>query len=63
MPQNLKHRSPRVWARIDPEQDYEVRYWAQKLGVGEEQLRETVRSVGPIVEKVREHFARQHRGN
>ena len=46
----------RVWGRIDLEQDFEVRYWARKLGVEEPRLREVVRTVGPIVENVRRHL-------
>jgi hypothetical protein len=63
MPQNPSSKPPRVWGRIDLEQDYEVRYWARKLGVNERELRDTVRTVGPIIEKVKEHFAQQTRGN
>ena len=47
---------PRVWGRIDLDQEFEVRYWARKLGVEEPRLREAVRSVGPIVENVRKHL-------
>ncbi|OFZ72997.1 MAG: hypothetical protein A2W04_03060 [Betaproteobacteria bacterium RBG_16_64_9] len=63
MPQHLSDRTPRVWGRIDLGKDYEVRYWARKLGVTERELRETVQTVGPIIEKVREHFAQHSRGH
>jgi hypothetical protein len=61
MPENQVERSPRVWGRIDPNQDYEVRYWARKLGVDEQQLRETVQTAGPIIEKVKEHLSQNQR--
>ncbi len=61
MAENQVERSPRVWGRIDPNQDYEVRYWARKLGVDEQQLRETVRTVGPIIENVKQHLSQNSR--
>ncbi|WP_372018121.1 DUF3606 domain-containing protein [Pseudoxanthomonas sp. 10H] len=39
--------------RINLEEDYEVRYWTQALGVTAEQLREAVQAVGPSAEAVR----------
>jgi hypothetical protein len=56
MSQSAGQTMPRVWGRIDLAQDFEVRYWARKLGVEEPKLREVVRSVGPIVENVRKHL-------
>jgi hypothetical protein len=38
-------------------QDYEVRYWCEKLGVSEEQLKSAVAKVGPLVKHVREHLS------
>jgi hypothetical protein len=51
-----KIRGPRDRSRINTDQDYEVRYWTDELGVTEEQLRQAVQRVGPSADKVREHF-------
>ena len=48
-------RGPQDRSRINTEQDYEVRYWTQELGVSEQQLREAVQRVGSSADKVREH--------
>ncbi len=47
-------RGPRDRNRINLNEDYEVRYWTQKLGVTEERLRELVREYGNSPEKIRE---------
>ncbi len=52
---------PRVADRLDGShinigQDYEVRYWCEKLGVTEDQLKRAVAKVGPLVKHVREHL-------
>jgi hypothetical protein len=39
--------------RVSLEQEHEVRYWTKELGVSEQQLREAVRAVGPMVDDVR----------
>lgn len=44
--------------RIDVNEDYEVRDWAKKLGVSEEQLRQAVKAVGDRADKVRQHLGR-----
>ena len=46
-------------SRINIGQDYEVRYWCEKLGVSEEQLKSAVAKVGPLVKHVREHLSLQ----
>jgi len=52
---------PRVADRLDGShinisQDYEVRYWCEKLGVTDDQLKSAVAKVGPLVKHVREHL-------
>jgi hypothetical protein len=49
-------RGPQDRSRVNTEQDYEVRYWAQEFGVTEEQLRDAVQRVGSSADKVREHL-------
>lgn len=43
-------------ARINLNEDYEVRDWSQSLGVDEPTLREAIKSVGNRVEDVRNHL-------
>ncbi|WP_081770134.1 DUF3606 domain-containing protein [Luteimonas huabeiensis] len=44
--------------RINLNEDYEVRYWTQALGVTAEQLREAVKAVGPTADAVRRHLGK-----
>lgn len=42
-------------------EDYEVRYWTQKLGVSKEELQRAVDAVGGNAEKVEQYLAaRRH---
>ena len=43
--------------RIDVEQDHELGYWSEKLGVSRDQLRRAVQSAGPMVKDVRRHLS------
>lgn len=45
-------------ARINVNQDHELTYWSQKLGVSRDQLREAVAKVGPMVKNVQHHLNR-----
>ena len=47
-------RGPRDRNRINLNEDYEVRYWTQALGVSEDRLRELVQEHGNSPEKIRE---------
>jgi hypothetical protein len=38
--------------RINPEEDYEVRYWAEKFGVTPERIRQAVKTSGPMVKDI-----------
>ena len=42
--------------RINIEEDYEVRYWSEQLGVSREQLQSAVAKVGPMLKDVRDHL-------
>lgn len=42
--------------RINVNEDHELRYWTQALGVDEAQLRAAVKAVGPTASAVREHL-------
>ena len=45
-------RGPQDRSRININQTHEVRYWSQKLGVSEEELRKAVEAVGPMADAV-----------
>lgn len=51
-------RGPRDRDRIDIDEDYELRYWTKELGVDEQTLRNTIKTVGPRVEDVRREIGR-----
>ena len=43
-------------ARINLEQEHELRYWSEKLGVSREELRKAVQAAGPMVKDVQRHL-------
>jgi hypothetical protein len=45
--------------RINIDQEHEVKYWSEKLGVSRDQLKSAVAKVGSMVKHVRDHL--QHR--
>jgi hypothetical protein len=45
-------------SRINVNQPYEVQYWCKELRCTEQQLRDAVRAVGPMVKDVRRHLGR-----
>lgn len=45
--------------RISLSQDYEVRDWAKKFNVSEEQLKAAVKAVGNEAKDVQEHLKKQ----
>jgi hypothetical protein len=55
---DAKIRGPQDRSRVNTEQEREVRYWAQEVGVAEKQLRQTVHLMGSSAEKVRKHLKR-----
>ncbi|WP_081721058.1 DUF3606 domain-containing protein [Pseudoxanthomonas suwonensis] len=44
--------------RINLNEDYEVRYWTEALGVSEQELRDAVQAVGSTAEAVRRHLGK-----
>lgn len=46
-------------ARINVNEDYEVRDWCKSLGVSEDELRKAVADVGDQADKVREHLGKK----
>ncbi|HYD56288.1 MAG TPA: DUF3606 domain-containing protein [Burkholderiales bacterium] len=45
-------------ARIDVEQDQQLGYWSEKLGVSREELRKVIQATGPMVRDVQRHLRR-----
>jgi hypothetical protein len=44
--------------KIDLDDEVVVRYWAQELDVGADELKSAAEKVGPTVKAVREHFGK-----
>jgi hypothetical protein len=59
MADDLKQTGKVDDARINIEQDHELRYWSEKFGVSREELQSAVAKAGPFLKNVREHL--QHR--
>ena len=45
-------------ARINVNEDYELRDWSQRLGVTPEKLKEAVKKVGPIAHDVKRELGK-----
>jgi hypothetical protein len=58
MADDLKKTGRQDDERINVEQDHELGYWAEKLGVSREQLRQAVQAAGPMVKDVQRHLGR-----
>ncbi|WP_036114449.1 MULTISPECIES: DUF3606 domain-containing protein [Luteibacter] len=56
MSDDKKNRGPADAQRINVNEDYEVRYWTETLGVSEEKLREIVKKVGVMAADVRKEL-------
>ena len=53
---SLRHGQDRH--RIDVDQDHEIRYWTEQLGVTEEELRNAVHTAGVQIDDVRRHLGK-----
>jgi hypothetical protein len=58
MSDDLKQTGKPDDARINVDQDYELRYWSEKLGVPLDELRTAVQDAGPMVKDVLRHLNR-----
>jgi len=58
MADNLKQTGTPDDARINPNQDHELAYWSEKLGVSRDELRKAVQAAGPMVKDVQRHLNR-----
>ena len=58
MADDLKQTGRQDDARINVNQDHEVSYWSQELGISPNELRQAVETAGPMVKDVRQHLNR-----
>ncbi|URK95997.1 DUF3606 domain-containing protein [Pseudomonas sp. BYT-1] len=58
MADDLSNRGPHDRSRINIEESWEVRYWSQKFGVTEQQLKDAVRAVGQSAEAVQKQLGK-----
>jgi hypothetical protein len=56
MADDLKETGTRDDTRINVNQDHELTYWSEKLGVSRDRLREAVAKVGPMAKNVERHL-------
>lgn len=59
MSDNLQDRGTPDRKLISMEEAHEVRYWTQRFGVSEDQLRRAVEQVGHSADRVEEHLRSQ----
>ena len=58
MADDLSNRGGSDRNRINVDQDYEVRDWAKKFGVSEQELRQAVQRVGDRADAVQRHLGK-----
>jgi Protein of unknown function (DUF3606) len=58
MADDLKQTGKPDDARINVDQDHELNYWSEKLGVSRDELRKAVHDAGPMVKDVQRHLGR-----
>lgn len=58
MSDDLKNRGPQDRSQINLNEEHEVRYWTQALGVSKEQLAAAVQAVGSSADRVRAHLGK-----
>ena len=56
MADDLKQAGKPDDARSNVDQDHELKYWSEKLGVSRDQLRKAVQAAGPMVKDVQRHL-------
>lgn len=58
MADDLDKAGPADGDRINVGEDYELRSWADRLGVTQDEIRVAVREVGPMAADVRKHLGK-----
>jgi len=59
MADNLQHRGVQYRARINVNEEHEIRWWTKEFGVDEQTLKEVVAQAGNSAKAVREHLQRR----
>jgi hypothetical protein len=57
MPEDPKQSGKADDVRINIDQDDEVKYWSRKFGVSEEEIRQAVKTAGPMIKDIRQKLA------
>lgn len=58
MSDDLNNRGAQDRVRINVNEPHEVRYWGQRFGVSEDELRAAVATIGPMADAVRQHLGK-----
>jgi len=58
MSDDISKRGPQDGQRINMDQDYEVRYWSERLGVSKEELQRVITAAGPMVADVERELSK-----
>lgn len=58
MSDDLTNRGAQDRARINVNEDHELRYWTKELEVSEQRLKEAVNAAGVSVEAVKKHLGK-----
>lgn len=56
MNDDLSNRGPQDRKRISLSEDWEVKYWTQKLGVSTSDLTAAIKEVGHLADRVKSHL-------
>lgn len=59
MSDNLHNRGPADRSRVNVNESYEVRYWTQRFGCTESELRRAVAAVGVMADDVERHLRKR----
>lgn len=57
MADNKANRGPLDRNRVNVNEDYELRYWAERFSCSPEQLKAAVKMVGPVVGSVEQYLS------
>lgn len=58
MSDNLKDRGPRDRTRINVNEEWELRYWADEFAIGADDLKKIVEEVGDSVQNVEKRLGK-----
>lgn len=58
MPDDLTKRRPQDSSKINVHEPYELNYWSDHFGVSKEKIKDAVRAVGVMVDKVKAYLGK-----